>query len=269
MNCGDQMSDKTESIEDLNAALDAVLQHIARYRLTVFHAVSKLPELQGLGPRFVRHVLASGVDRKLLMTAQLHSSARYWALSADGAKHCGLPTDRSGALSQPARLRAFSILSYCRLSGRRVQRLQSEEIESRFPPLRQKGMPGTYYLNNDGKGCLGLFRVDGAGQGRWDRIVTSIREDVDRHHRLAPLQPFIRSGRFEITLLTILPSKAQRLMEALEQYPDTRRIPVHVVAQPRVLPLITESHRKEKRRRHPRHGFHRSPAQEHGKTTSQ
>ena len=235
-----------------------MLEHVSRYRLTTFAAVCRLPHFKRSGPHGIRLILQHCVRERLLVSASLHATARYWSLSADGAARLGLPPQRSGTMSEPARIRAYALLHFCCLAKRPIQRLLSEEIQDSFPDLYRTGMPGTYYFDASGAGRIGLCRVDAAHHGRWDRIIATLRDDVTRHLHEVGFQRLIAAGRFDFTLLTILPSKAERIAEALAKYSEFRHVPVHVVAQPALLSLIASSHGKEKRNRFPRHGFHRS-----------
>lgn len=101
------------------------------------------------------------------------------------------------------------------------------------------GLPEGYYFDPQGSGRLGLARVDAGRRGRWDRVVQSLREDIDDHLHQVGFRKLIQAGRFEITLLTVLGQKARRIVESLSQYRDTVRVPLQVVALPELLPLIS------------------------------
>jgi len=75
---------------------------------------------------------------------------------------------------------------------------------------------------------------------------------------LPGFRQFIKARRFEITVLTVLPAKAQRIASVLNSLPQVKHVPVRVVAQPELLPLIHSSHGKEIESRLPHHGFYRS-----------
>jgi len=45
-------------------------------------------------------------------------------------------------------------------------------------------------------------------RGRWDRIVESIREDIDDHCRYASFRKLIDAGRFDLTVLTVFKQNA-------------------------------------------------------------
>ena len=46
-------------------------------------------------------------------------------------------------------------------------------------------------------------------------------------------------------MLTVLPAKAERIASAFQSLPEVKHVPVHVVAQPELLPLIHSSHGTE------------------------
>jgi hypothetical protein len=58
---------------------------------------------------------------------------------------------------------------------------------------------------------------------------------------LTCFRQLIAGGRFELTVLTVFKQKARRITESLGQHRDAQRIPVHVVAVPELLPLITST----------------------------
>jgi len=88
-------------------------------------------------------------------------------------------------------------------------------------------MPGTYYLEPAESGCIGLTRIDAGHGGRWDRIVESVRDDITLHRRLPGFRQLIQSRRFEITVLTVLPAKAERIASAFASLPEVKHVPNH------------------------------------------
>lgn len=239
MNCGDAMALPTHPLPTSAAALTAVLQQIARYRLAVFASLRTERVFADVGPRATKQVLRDAQQRGWIASATLHHQARYWRLTAAGAAEIGVTSPRSEPLSEPAKLRAYALLAFCRLSDRPRVRLTADELNRHFPDPLRDGMPTGYYLAPQGPGCLGLARVDAGRRGRWDRIVESLREDIDAHCRLTGFRPLIASGRFELTVLTVFPQKARRIQAALAAHRDAQRIRVQAVALPQLLPLLT------------------------------
>ena len=266
MNCGDVMCAKktrtTDKRDDSQPAIDAILAHIARYRLSTFAALSRMPQFADESPRHLRRLLRDCREAELLSSAALHSGSRYWFLTPAGATRCELDESRSGPMSETAKLRAYALLLFCCLSDKPRHRLTASELSQQFSVLHRPGMPGTYYYDPTGAGCIGLARIDAGHYGRWDRVVDSVRDDISLHRKLPGFRELIAAQRFEITVLTVLPAKAERTVSVLKSLPEVKHVPVYVVAQPELLPLICSSHGKEKNRNDkeklPRHGFYRS-----------
>lgn len=266
MNCGDAMCAKKLKITDERDGnpddIDAILAHIARYRLSTFVALSRLPHFADESPRHLRRLLRDCRDAGLLSSAALHSGSRYWFLTPAGATRCGLDESRSGPMSETAKLRAYALLLFCCRSDRPRHRLTASELSQQFLVLHRPGMPGTYYYDPTGKGSIGLARIDAGHHGRWDRAVQSVQDDISLHKKLPGFRQLIKAHRFEITVLTVLPAKAERTVSVLKSLPEVKQVPVHVVAQPELLPLIHSSPGKEENRnatkKLPRHGFYRS-----------
>ena len=210
-------------------------------RLTVFAALERLPEFSAAGPRQIKNVLRDCQRQTLVGSAPLHHGAKYWYLDTAGAKHCGLAEERSGFLSEPAKLRALAMLRFCCLSDRPRHRLTAEDLARSFPSLQRPGLPNGYYFDPAGSGCLGLARLDVGRRGRWDRVLQSLRADINDHIQQPVFKRLIEAGSFEITVLTVFRQKARRIEEALAQRKDSCAVPLQVVALPELLPLITSS----------------------------
>lgn len=220
-------------------ALEPVLQHINRYRLTVLEAVERLPVFAGQRPQQIHRILRQLEHRAFIAAAPLHQGVSYWYLLPAGARRLGLTDDRCGRLSEPAKIRAYALLRFCCLSENARVRLTRQDIATRLPEFDRPGLPNTYYFDGIGRGRLGIARIDAGHRGRWDRIVQTIRQDVAAHVRRPVWKQLFAAGRFELTLLTVFPEKAQRIRESLAQHPDVSLATVQVVALPELLPLIT------------------------------
>ena len=108
-----------------------------------------------------------------------------------------------------------------------------DELRRHFPDLDETGMTSTYYFDGADDGCLGLARVDAGQRGRWDRVVESIREDIDTHCSRQGFQKLIADRSFEISILTVHPQKAARIRQALSEKSDAQRIPIRIVRERR------------------------------------
>lgn len=218
--------------------IDAILAQIARYRLTVFAAVERIPVLAECDPRVARQMLREAERRRLIADVPLHATMRYWHLLPSGAESAGVNPECSGPLSEPAKLRALALLQFCRLGDVHRERLTTQELGGYLAESARPGLPGTYYFDA-AVSRIGLARLDVGRRGRWDRMVQSVQADVTRHLKHSGFRRLIEAGRFEITVLTVLRAKALRLQAAFSTVSDQRRLPLNVVALPELLPLVT------------------------------
>src|SRR5262245_17694022 len=98
------MKSKTAN-QSVVGKLDTVLlEHIARYRLTVVDAVVRLPQLADCQQEQIERGLQALKHRSLLSSAPLCVGSIYWHLTAKGAAKCALPERQSGPLSESAKL---------------------------------------------------------------------------------------------------------------------------------------------------------------------
>jgi hypothetical protein len=136
MNCGDVMCAKKTKItagrDDDQDAIEAILSHIARYRVSTFAVLSRLPHFADESPRHLRRLLRDCREAGLVTSAALHSGSRYWFLTPAGATRCGLDESRSGPMSETAKLRAYALLLFCCTSDKPRHRLTASELSQQF-----------------------------------------------------------------------------------------------------------------------------------------
>ncbi len=220
----------------------ALLEHVARYRLTVFAALQQLPVFSGCRPREIKNLLRYCRTQELIGVAPLDQHRRYWYLDSLGAEYCELPPDRTGPLSEPAKIRAVAMLRFCCVSDHSRHLFVADELAESFPMLAAVGLCRGYYFEPGPAGRIGFVRVDAGRRGRWDRVLQTIRQDIETHLLRRGFRQIVQAARFEITVVTILPQKAKRIQDSLPTIPGTDSIPVHVMAMPELLPLVEPGH---------------------------
>jgi hypothetical protein len=242
-NSGDVMhSRRKHEVALPQTAMDIMLDHLVRHRLTVFPALRRLAAFADWRPGQMKDLLREARKQGLVDSAPLHQRARYWYLESAGARRVSLSESKIGPLSEPAKFRAYALLRFCCLSETYRHRLMPSDLERHFPTAFRLGMPSGYYFVPSGTVRIGFGRVDSISPGRWDRAVQTLREDVCRHLKQPEFRRLIKASHFEITLLTVLPQKATRIRETLSKFPDVRGATVHVVAIPELLPLTCLTH---------------------------
>lgn len=224
--------------DDEQPLLATLLGHIARYRLSTFEAMSRVLRAEDGGPRNLRRLLHKGEDDGVINSEVLHAGLRYWFLTSKGAELLGIDSSRSGPLSETAKIKAYAMLLFCCMSDIPRHRLLPSEMRGNGVSLFRPGMPSTYCFDPSEKGRITLVRVDAGRNGRWDRIVQSVKEDRAEHTRFPQFRYFIEARRFDITILTVLSTKAERIANAVKAELSDEEIPVRAIALKQLLPLV-------------------------------
>lgn len=217
---------------------EEILEHVSRYRLTILAALAR--QLRMRSRKVLQQALRSLCREGQLGEAPLYHQRPYYFLAGSrrGSQSSVHESTQRGPLSEQAKLRAYALLSFCCLSRVRRKRLTPEEIAAHLPDLYRPGLPGSYYVASGEPPRFGLAVIDAGGRGRWDRVLQRIRSHLEEHCRHPALRPFIEQGSFEITVLTMLPQKAQRLALALAQWRDPRTQLVRIAVLPELIHLI-------------------------------
>ena len=239
MSCGETMKTKQQRPLTCSKQLAShVLNHVARYRLTTTDALETLELPEPATHKQKNDALKHCTRMGWLGSDWLIRGIRYWYLTGS-PEGFGIVSKHNGPLSEPAKLRAYAMLSFCSGLNSDRHKLTRIEIAKHFPELDRSGLPDRYYLNSENKGRLGLVRFDLGHHGRWDRVVDATRQDIRSHLSEPAIRSLISADRFEIAILTVLPQKAQRLRTIFEQQSASLRIPISVNDFPQLLPLIT------------------------------
>ncbi len=233
---------KVSASKKLTADDTAILRHIARYRLTVVEALARLPECQ----RHTAAELAARLQRldraDFVASTCLHTDRQCYELTRKGAIRVGhslADRDSHARLSEATKIRRFAALSFCCLTSVRRQRLTAAELADQVAGLNGSEADTPYYVTRDEAAPrIGFLRVDLGGHGRWDRILAKCQQDVREHADNPRWTPWIGSNRFEVTLVTALPQKAERLHRALSQQEHAPPVSVRIAVIPELLYLI-------------------------------
>lgn len=226
------MATKQLSGSDIAAV---IIDHVSRYRMTVFEALRRQPQLGSLPRKELKRELNRLCRERLLGREPLYRHRSYYYLAAaDGA-------DRpAGPLAETAKVRSYAMLAFCCLGRVKRVKLSADELERLYPGVLSQGRPLNYYLTTTGdEQAIGFLRVDSGGRSRWDRILAKCREDIERHRLNRYVRPLIEQRRFEITLVTALPQKAERLQRAMAAWTATPTTFVRLCVLPELLNLIS------------------------------
>lgn len=194
----------------------AILEHVFRYRMTVVDALVKLDFFDEKSPYAAKNVLRRLRNGGYLNSAPLFGTRRYYYLTPAAVHVIGQSEAIARPLPEQTKIDAFGILVYCCCRLPQQEKLTLAEFQNGFSNLFRRGERPNYYIDSTEEiRRLGFIRVDRGGFGRWDRLINRCRDDVAKRCDLPAFRALIDQGGFVFTLLTSLPQKAERIVEAV------------------------------------------------------
>lgn len=231
----------TSNTKPESLAEKALLAHIDRFGLTVVEAVARLQPFQEWHKADVQYLLDRLEAAGTISSSWLYCGRRCYFPAAREARHANHLTHQPAkpvSLSDESKIRRFAMLSFCCLGSAARFRLTPTEVQQRINSKHNRRLATNYYVQPLPDSVVGLLRVDMGGHGRWDRVLAKCLEDAREHVHSPDWRNHLEAGRFEITLATTLPQKAERLRRAFEDLPTQPGVPIRITAIPELLYLI-------------------------------
>jgi hypothetical protein len=213
---------------------EAVLQHVARYRLTLPRFLAATSLLASRRKATAQAALDKLTEQGWLSKADLCPSVTdglsYYHLSPQAARQLGHDPLFAEPLKHDMRIECFAIAAFCCCGKSFRQLFTKQEFVEKFKSIWYPGQPVRYYLEptDSGKARLAFLKVDKDGAGRWDRLIDSCYRFV-KQRTFAPkssalYQPqieafakLVANDQFQITVLTALPEKRRAIQLELER----------------------------------------------------
>lgn len=234
----------------------AVLQHVARYRLTTPEILAPTGLLPDTERRTADRTLQRLAHAEWLVAGDLipelpGSERVFYQLTPLAAERLGHDPEFAAPLGRDARIECWAIATFCCGGSVFRQVFTKREFQEKFRQLWFSGQPVRYYLEPDPQGParLAFLKVDTAGAGRWDRLIDSCarflgqRTDIERaapEHRtqVSAFRQLVQQGQFQFTVLTALPQKQRAIELELERRTVARGSAPPIVAH--VVPGLFE-----------------------------
>ena len=195
----------------------AVLEHVARYRLTTAETLQGLFFSDASTDDAVKSLLRRLRRGGYLESAPLYGRRHYYHLTRRAALLFGL----SPAVGTPAGIQAvrqrYGVLAFCCQGARRRQRFTREEFRAHFPDLARELSPGDYAIDTDpsGQDRMVNIRVD---FGRETRSLVRKCFNLAAHFlSCRSVYAFADEDRFGLALVTADHHKRKVLSSALEE----------------------------------------------------
>lgn len=235
------MSNTKNSLRDWHPIEEAIIEHIDRYGMTTPEAAC-VAGVKGMNdPQVAEARLQALTRRGDLVIQTLPGNCITYTLSLQSRNRLG--QQAAERLSRPPSLRLlaerFAFLTFSCLQDQRRSKLTPVELKERFADLYRHGSAHHFYLTREfGPPRLGFLRIDVGSYGRWDRIVAKASDDLRTHLSMALVRKLLDEDAFELTVITALPTKAQRIKEALAERRDALPVPTRCIAMPELVNFI-------------------------------
>ncbi len=203
----------------------AILEHVARYRLTTPAILSSVMDWEDDVASAALEQLAGLQALVPCPLTPAGDSAVCYQLTPWTAQQLGYDPAFARPLLPDARIECFAIAQFCCCGDVFRHLYMKAEFTEKYRAIWYPGQPVRYYLepNESNRPRLAFLKVDGHGSGQWDRLIDSCarflhqRIDVRRvrgeyHSQAKAFAELVRQGRFQFSVLTALPEK-QRSIE--------------------------------------------------------
>lgn len=218
----------------------SILKHIGRHGLTYAEC------LHASGTRGVKsveqavHRLKALRKRTDIVSHRSHRLTYYTLAEPTREKLISMKFDALGSPTHPRiLLYRFAMLQLCY----RVRPLKRMLTKSDLTHLGLQSLTTgnftNYYIANYGeKRTLGYACIDRCERGYWERLVRKTDEVAQRHLANEAITELSRRNEFEISVVTPLPEKAERVAERLKTKQQSFPIPVRIVPIPSLLQFV-------------------------------
>ncbi len=237
-------------VQPLSESGRCILDHVARYRLTIPQALANSEILAtsdiGAAVRELRNLVADGWLREAPLQPGSEAGPSYFYLSVQAAALLGHDFEWALPVPHDARVECAARVLFCCNGKKFRQLLTKNEFIEKFSELWFAGQPVQYYLDkvDDRVVRLAYIKVDKGGRGRWERLLDScdrfLRQRISPRKtnpafadKSAAYKKLVDRGLFQFTILTPFLDKKRAIEIELERRQLTGKptvpVQVHVV----------------------------------------
>lgn len=214
----------------------AILAHVARYRLTTLDTVQHL-----FFPEAASAEAAKTVLRRLrathLQSRPLYLRRVYYQLTAAAAQALGEPEEVANPFGPQALPRAYAVLAFCCHGPAERQRLARREFHERFPALSGQ-VPYNDYVVDPTATTPRLTRLLVDLGGAYQRLIRKCVGIIRAGHGTPGLRELLAADAFQIIILTGEVTKAQALSRGVQTHPALRGRFVRAAVIPELAHLL-------------------------------
>ena len=193
----------------------SILEFVGRYRAATPDLLQRSCFRRRDSDANVRRVLARLVKHRLLAEHGVGTSAKYYTPTRRGLSETSFPSRTPRKLTEQTLPELLAVAEYC--TAKKFRKFTPTEFALLFAELWWSGSRSSVYIPRRvaGKLHLQLLLIDRGGADR--RITSRVRRVIAQRSRLPKFRVFIRSGRFEIVVLTGLVNQQTRIDRQLHR----------------------------------------------------
>ena len=196
---------------------EAILKHVARYRLTTTEVLRRLffAEAKPGGEKNVVRRLTGDY----LAAQPLYGKRVYYQLTPMAAKTVGESEESATPFGPQALVRLYGVLAFCCLGKTLKKVFTRTEFSQAFPFAEALDLGQThFYLDYDGRTArLGQIVVEQGGE--YQRLLLKCRKIIERGREIPGFKEIIADELLVIALVIGEPSKRETLTEQLHKNP--------------------------------------------------
>ena len=213
----------------------AIIDHVARHRMTTNKAVQRLclPQHQ---LNAVTKVTARLCRAGLLAKYPLIHPQVYYTLGLQAAHALGMSSNRTSPLGPQALPTEYAALAYAVLGTTYHRRLTAAELKQQCPWLTEELLESPHCLDESrDPPVIELIRVDLGGKS--DHVARKCDADIQARRQHRQFDQFVRQGRFRLVVITGTAAKAAAIQAAVDQHLWPDGLQIHLVVLPELLLL--------------------------------
>lgn len=236
INSGNKVMTKEKDNMPLTERDRRILDHVARYRVTVSEVLHAL-FFPSQFPNAVTKVTSRLCQQDYLRRFPLYHPRTYFTLGPKGAQSLGQSANRTLPLGPQSLPTDFATLSYATLGGTERYRLTVHELMTRWPSFTDKQIVDAPHCADESTGdtVLELIRVDLGGKP--DHVARKCRDDIDSRRRLKAFNELLKQGGFRLVVVTGTTEKAAAIRDSLDQHCWPDGLQLHLAVVPDLLQL--------------------------------
>ena len=201
------------------------------YKVETRQSISTLPLFSSTSPEAIKSFISRHRRAGTIASAP-YVGGSYYYLTKFGGAIIGKDDVTGEPLKPDPFIRAYSILSFCRLQEEKRTLINPDEFKRHFPDCWQPGRRiNNFFIDTaPPKPRLSYIRVDFGRTSKANQILAACRRDISKMMNHSGFVDLKESGELQMTVITAMQVRKQRLDRMIQLLDEPLEIPVKTVA---------------------------------------